>query len=31
MRYCPSKDEIIKWVNENPTLSKRKDIANALG
>ena len=29
MPYCPSKDEIIKWVNENPTLSKRKDIANA--
>ena len=31
MSQTPSKDEILKWISDNPTLSSKRDIAKAFG
>lgn len=31
MSSIPSKDEILKWISENPTLTSKRDIAKAFG
>jgi len=31
MSHMPSKDEILKWISENPTLTSKRDIAKAFG
>lgn len=31
MSHIPSKDEILKWISDNPTLTSKRDIANAFG
>ncbi|KZY39686.1 ribonuclease R [Roseovarius sp. HI0049] len=31
MSQMPSKDEILKWISENPTLTSKRDIAKAFG
>ncbi|MEQ8896983.1 MAG: ribonuclease R [Roseovarius sp.] len=31
MSQMPSKDEILKWISDNPTLTSKRDIAKAFG
>jgi len=31
MSQVPTKDEILKWISENPTLTSKRDIAKAFG
>ena len=31
MTQIPSKDEILAWISDNPTLSSKRDIAKAFG
>ncbi len=31
MSHMPSKDEILKWISDNPTLTSKRDIAKAFG
>ncbi|MEQ9261129.1 MAG: ribonuclease R [Roseovarius sp.] len=31
MSQTPSKDEILRWISENPTLTSKRDIAKAFG
>ena len=31
MSHIPSKDEILKWIADNPGLSAKRDIAKAFG
>ncbi len=31
MSHTPSKDEILKWISDNPTLTSKRDIAKAFG
>jgi len=31
MKNFPKKDEILKWISENPTQTSKRDIARAFG
>src|SRR6056297_3140243 len=31
MSQMPSKDEILQWISDNPTLTSKRDIAKAFG
>ena len=31
MSHMPSKDEILQWISDNPTLTSKRDIAKAFG
>ena len=31
MKTIPTKEEILNWISENPTLTAKRDIARAFG